>query len=110
MDIKAIIDEAASLADSLADSPIYFKNRRAAEGVEAMQQAAAAFDAAESDTQRQDAALWLGEAYLLLSNGLPDTGHAEHDTGWATAAQIAKLLGGPEAWEQRVRAQYGSKS
>lgn len=110
MNIENVIHEAAALADSLADSPIYFQSRRAAEGVEAMQQAATAFDAAESDAQRADAALWLGEAYLILSSGLPDTGSTEHATGWATASQISKLLGGPDVWEKRVRAHYGSES
>ena len=110
MDIAKIIEEAASLAETLADSPIYFKSRRAAEGVEAMQQAADAYRNAGNESARLDAALWLGEAYLLLSRGLPDTGHAEHSTGWATANQIAKLLGGPAVWEQRVRAHYGGES
>lgn len=107
MDIAHIIDEAASLADSLADSPIYFKSRQAAEGVEAMQRAADAYREAATESKRLDAALWLGEAYLLLSRGLPDTGHTEHGTGWATANQIAKLLGGPEIWEAKARAAHG---
>ncbi len=107
MDIQTIIEEAAALAESLADSPVYFRSARAAEGVEAMQQAAAAFRAAETPAARCDAALWLGEAYLLLSSGLPDTGHSEHSTGWATANQISRLLGGPLAWERRVRSAYG---
>ncbi len=109
MNIAEIVDEAAALADSLADSPVYFKSRRAAEGVEAMQQAAAAFKAADDDARRKDAALWLGEAYLLLSSGLPDTGHSEHATGWATANQIARLLGGPDVWAERVAAEYGGR-
>lgn len=106
MSIAEIIEEAAVLAESLADSPAYFANRRAAEGVEAMQQAARAFKTAESADGRLNAALWLDEAYLLLSSGLPDTGHSEHATGWATANQIARLLGGPDVWEQRVRAEF----
>lgn len=107
MDIAQIIEEAASLAETLADSPIYFKSRRAAEGVEAMQQAADAYRKASTEGDRLDAALWLGEAYLLLSRGLPDTGHTEHSTGWATANQIAKLLGGAAVWEAKVRAAHG---
>lgn len=107
MDIAEIVEEAAALADSLADSPIYFKSRRVADGVEALQQAAAAFRSAENNAARKDAALWLGEAYLLLSSGLPDTGHSEHATGWATANQIARLLGGPWMWDARVNAEFG---
>lgn len=107
MAIEKIIEEAANLAETLADSPIYFRYRRAAEGIDAMQQAAAAFAAATDDGARLDAALWVGEAYLLLSSGLPDTGSSEHSTGWVTANQIAKLLGGPEVWIARAQAAYG---
>lgn len=110
MSTKTIIEEVASLADALADSPVCFRFRRAAEGAEAIQQAAAAFARAHDDPARLDAALWVGEAYLLLSSGLPDTGSSEHSTGWATANQIARLLGGPDAWEARVRSEYGAAS
>lgn len=107
MDIQTIIEESAALAESLADTPIYYKSRKSAEGIDAMQQAAAAYRAATTEPARLDAALWLGEAYLLLSSGLPDVGHTEQSTGWGTATQIARLLGGPARWEECVRAEHG---
>lgn len=106
MQINDIIEEVSNLAESLSDSNVFFKSQQAMEGIEAIQQAAIAFIAAENDAERKDAALWVGEAYLLLSAGLPDTGTGEQNTGWATARQIAQLLGGPESWEKRVIAQY----
>lgn len=108
MQITSIIEEVATLAEQAADLPIYFKSRQAADGVEAMLQAAQAYRAADNDAARLDAALWLGEAYLIFSRALPDTGHNERSTGWGTAMQIAKLLGGPEVWEKRVREQLGA--
>lgn len=109
MNTAAIIAEVAAIAATLEDSPIVFKYPRANEGVEAMQQAAAAFAAAQDDAARLDAALWVGEAYLLFSSALPDTGHGEHSTGWATARQIAGLLGGPFVWEDRVKGEFGGR-
>lgn len=93
--IAAVISEVAALAATLEDSPIAFKYPQANEGIEAMQQAASAFAAARDNAAKLDAALWVGEAYLLFSSALPDTGHGEHQTAWATARQIAQLLGGP---------------
>ena len=110
MTIAATIAEVAAIAATLEDSPIVFKYRQANEGVEAMQQAAAAFDSAQDDAARLDAALWVGEAYLLFSRALPDTGHGEHQTAWGTARQIAALLGGPVVWEARVREAYGRQA
>lgn len=104
--IEAAVAEIGSIAESITDHPIYFRSAQTREGVEAMIQAAAAFAAATTDAQRADAALWVGEAYLIFSASLPDTGSSEHATGWATAHQIKKLLGGPDVWESRVRAQY----
>lgn len=107
MNIAAIIEEVAAIAATLEDSPVAFKYPKANEGIEAMQQAAAAFAAAQDDAARLDSALWVGEAYLLFSSALPDTGHGEHATAWATARQIAGLLGGPSIWEERVRNEFG---
>lgn len=105
MHIPTIIAEVGNIAEQLAESPIYFRSRESAEGIEGMIQAAKAFGEAGDDAQRLDAALWVGEAYLLFSRSLPDTGMGESDTSWATANQIAKLLGGPAIWEERVRGQ-----
>ena len=107
--LAAIIQEVAAIAATLEDSPVAFKYPQANEGIEAMQQAAVAFAAAQDDSARMDAALWVGEAYLLFSVALPDTGHGEHATAWATARQIAGLLGGPDVWETRVREAYGGR-
>lgn len=104
--IEAAVVEIGSIAESITDHPIYFRSAQTREGVEAMIQATKAFTASTSDTQRADAALWVGEAYLIFSASLPDTGNNEHAIGWGTAHQIKKLLGGPEMWEARVRAQY----
>lgn len=104
--IEAVVAEIGNIAESLTDHPLYFKSHKTSEGVEAMIQAAKAFTEADSDTQRADAALWVGEAYLIFSSSLPDTGNSEPRTGWATANQIAKLLGGPNVWESRVRAEF----
>lgn len=104
--IEAAVVEIGSIAESITDHPIYFGSAQTREGVEAMIQAAKAFSAATSDTQRADAALWVGEAYLIFSASLPDTGSSEQATGWATAHQIKKLLGGPGVWVSRVKAQY----
>lgn len=105
MNISEIVTEVAVLAEQAADLPIYFKSRQAADGVEAMLQAARAFRAADNNPARIDAALWLCEAYLIFSRALPDTGANEQSTGWVTARQIAQLLGGPEVWDARVRAE-----
>lgn len=104
MNIPEIIAEVAILAEQATGLPIYFKNRQASDGVEGMLQAAKAFSAAADNPARLDAALWLGESYLLFSSALPDTGSNEQSTGWVTARQIAQLLGGPEVWDARVRA------
>lgn len=108
MDTPALISEIAVLAEQATDLPIYFKSRQAADGIEAMIQAAQAFAAAQDDTARLDAALWIGEAYLLFSSALPDAGANEESTGWATARQIAQLLGGPDVWEARMRKEFGA--
>ncbi|MBN9365945.1 MAG: hypothetical protein J0H59_02825 [Comamonadaceae bacterium] len=105
MNITEIVAEVAVLAEQATDLPIYFKSPQAADGVEAMLQAAQAFQAASDSPARLDAALWLGEAYMLFSRALPDTGRTEQSTGWVTARQIAQLLGGPDVWENRVRAE-----
>lgn len=105
MNIPETIAEVAGLAEQAADLPIYFKSRQAADGVEAMLQAARAFQAAPAGPKRRDAALWLGEAYLLFSAALPDTGSNEQSTGWIAARQIAQLLGGPDVWVERVKAE-----
>jgi len=108
MDTPALISEIAVLAEQATDLPIYFKSRQAADGIEAMIQAAQAFAAAQDDTARLDAALWIGEAYLLFSSALPDAGANEESTGWAAARQIAQLLGGPDVWEARMRKEFGA--
>lgn len=104
--IPEVVAEVANLAATLEDSPLFFRSRQTREGIIAMQQASERFAAAQSSGGRLDAALWLGEAYLLFSASLPDTGHGEGSTLWASAAQIARLLGGPDAWEARVRAEF----
>lgn len=104
--IAAAVAEIGNIAETLADHPIYFRSAQTREGVEAMIQASATFSAAVTDEQRADAALWVGEAYLIFSGSLPDVGGNEHATGWGSAHQIKKLLGGPDVWERRVRAQY----
>lgn len=105
MKIEEIISEAGSIAEHIVDMPIYWKSPQTREGAEAMLQAAEAFRQADDNTARLDAALWLGEAYLIFSRSLPDTGSEEGETAWATARQIAAMLGGPDAWEARVRAE-----
>lgn len=106
MQVAAVIEEAAALAAALEDAHITISSRMAAEGVQAIQEAAIMFKAATDNAGRRDAALWLGEAYQLLSSGLPNTGSDEGSTGWATAAQISKLIGGPSAWQAMVEAEY----
>ena len=105
--IPQVVAEVASIAATLEEGPLFYKGLSVAEGIVAMQQAAEAFQAAKNAAGRLDAALWIGEAYLLFSSGLPDTGRSELATGWATASQIAKLLGGPAVWEARCRKEYG---
>lgn len=106
MNTSDIIREVGSIAESLEDHPLYFSSRSTAEGITAMVQAADAFGKASVNADKIDAALWVGEAYLLFSSGLPDQGVPEQQTGWATAHQIARLLGGPEIWAQRVRDEF----
>ena len=106
MSIQQIVEEVGNIADLLRDTPIYFSSRQSAEGIEAMIQAATSFNSAATDAERLHAALWVGEAYLIFSNSLPDTGDSEHSTSWATANQISKLLGGPHFWEKKVRSEY----
>lgn len=100
--IEDVVQEVGTIARGLTESPIYWKSKQTTEGVEAMIQASEAFTAAQTNDQKADAAIWLWEAYLLFSSSLPDTGQDEKQTAWATANQIAKLLGGPQVWEQRV--------
>lgn len=105
--ISEIVAEVSNLAATLEDGPLFYKGGHTAEGIIAMQQAAEAFQAAKDDAGRLDAALWAGEAYTLFSSSLPETGRSEFATGWATASQISKLLGGPSIWEARCRSEYG---
>lgn len=105
-DIAAIVGEVSSLAEQITEMPIYWRSRQTREGVEGMLQAAREFGAAADDAGRLDAALWVGEAYLLFSRSLPDTGHNERSTGWGMARQIAQLLGGPDVWERRAREEF----
>lgn len=107
--IALAVAEVGNIAEQIIDTPIYFGAQQTREGVEAMSQAAAAFAAAADDAQRADAALWVGEAYLIFSASLPDTGFGERTTGWATANQISKILGGPVVWRDRVKAAFVSK-
>jgi hypothetical protein len=104
--IPQVVAEVASIAATLEDDPLFYMGRSVSDSIIAMQQAAEAFQTATDDAGRLDAALWVGEAYLLFSNGLPDSGSSEHSTGWATASQISKLLGGPAIWEARCREEY----
>jgi len=106
MEQISIENVVSEIGSGLIESPIYWKSKQTTEGVEAMIQASEAFDQALTDAQKADAALWIGEAYLIFSNSLPDAGENEKSTGWATANQIAKLLGGPQVWEQRVTRTY----
>lgn len=108
--VAETVAEVSSIAATLEDSPLFYRGLRIADGIVAMQQAAERFSSAADDAGRLNAALWVGEAYLLFSSGLPDTGASEHTTGWATASQISKLLGGPAIWEERCRRQYGERT
>ena len=101
--IEASVAEIGNIAEQIVDTPVYFSSKQTREGIEAMIQAAASFKNASNDAGKSDAALWLGEAYLIFSASLPDTGLGEKSTSWATANQIAKILGGPAMWEQRIK-------
>jgi hypothetical protein len=105
--ISEVVVEVSSIAATLEDGPIFYMGGNVAEGIVAMQQAAEAFQAAKNDADRLDTALWVGDAYMLFSRDLPDTGYSEHTTCWMTALQISKLLGGPVIWEKRCRQEYG---
>jgi len=104
--VEDVVEEVGNIATGLTDTPIYFLSKSTSEGIEAMIQAAAAFTGSKNAAERADAALWIGEAYLIFSASLPDTGHGEKSTSWATARQIANLLGGPEVWEAKVRSEF----
>lgn len=106
--VAQIIDEVAALALDIGDmtSP----SEQTWEGVQAIQQAAAAFHAAQTQKQKIDAARWVQEAYCILSAGLPDTGNGERVTGWATANQMSRMMGGDLAWEEKVRCEYSGAS
>lgn len=104
--IARAVTEVANIAEQLAETPIYFVSAQAREGIEAMIQAAGAFNVATTDEGKADAALWVGEAYLIFSNSLPDTGNGERSTSWSTANLISKILGGPFVWEGRVKAAF----
>lgn len=106
--IALAVAEVGNIAEQITETPIYFGSAQTREGVEAMIQAAAAFAVAADDAKRADAALWVGEAYLIFSASLPDTGLGERATSWATANQISKILGGPEVWVQRVKAAFAA--
>lgn len=101
--VEEVVKEVGNIAACLVDMPIYFSSKSTSEGIEAMIQASETFTKAKTDAERGDAALWIGEAYLLFSASLPDTGLGEKSTSWATAREIANLLGGPEVWESKVR-------
>lgn len=101
--VEDVVKEVGNIASCLTDTPIYFSSKSTAEGIEAMIQAAQAFEEAQTDEERGDKALWIGEAYLIFSASLPDTGMGEKSTSWATAREIANLLGGPDLWEAKVR-------
>lgn len=109
--IADALREAADLARSLEDTPIFHRNRLCADGIITIQQQAARYDAARDTETRADAALWAREGYQLLSAGLTDT-HAglapnERETGWATASQIARIFGGEEIWKKRAEKEFG---
>lgn len=106
MTIDFIISEIENLANSLEDTPIFYFNKKTSEGIIAMQQAAGKYNSAKNNAEKLDAALWINEAYLIFSSGLPDTGIGEKSTGWASASEISKLMRGPEVWEARIRAAF----
>ena len=98
--IKVAVDEAALLAQEFESLPI-FEIPGVRDGALGIQNAAAGYASAKSDDARIDAALGAEAAYALLSASLPDEGHSEQDTGWATAQQIATMFG--QHWTARVR-------
>lgn len=104
-DIGAVLQEAATLAREFEESTLW-RVANVREGAITIQQQAERFAAARNDETRADAALWAREGYMILSSALPDTGHGERATGWATAAQIARLFGGEAVWAARVALAY----
>ena len=102
--VAQIIKEVSELALDIGD--IKTHSVQTLEGVQAIQQAAQAFRAAQTPTEKINAALWVNEACHIMSCGLPDTGHGERVTGWATANQISKLMGGSVVWENKVRQEF----
>lgn len=111
LSVADVLREAAALARSLEDTPIFYRNKLCADGIITIQQQAERFESATDDATRLDAALWAREGYQLLSAGLPDTysGTApnENTTGWVTASQLARLFGGEELWRNRAGKEFG---
>ena len=111
LSIAEVLEEAAALARSLEDSPIFYRNKLCADGFVTIQQQAARFSAATDDATRLDAALWAREGYQLLSSGLPDSYSGavpnEGRTGWVTASQLARLFGGEALWIERCHQELG---
>lgn len=106
--VEQIIQEVAALALDIGDMTNPSAQTR--EGVQAIQQAAQAFHDAQTSAQKIDAALWVNEAYHLMSSGLPDTGHGERVTGWATANQMSRMMGGDRVWEEKVQRECSGES
>lgn len=98
--IEAVISEIVALADGMWYMPAL--SEQAEEGLEAIRQAARAFEQSKAVADKRDAAAWLHEAFLLLSSGLPDMGDGEPATGWATANLMSKLMGSESAWALRI--------
>ena len=113
LSIADVLEEAATLAKSLEDSPIFYRNKLCADGIVTIQQQAARFSAATDDATRLDAALWAREGYQLLSSGLPDSYSGvtpnEGRTGWVTASQLARLFGGEVLWIERCQREFGGE-
>lgn len=111
LSIAEVLEEAAALARSLEDSPIFYRNKLCADGIVTIQQQADRFSAATDDATRLDAALWAREGYQLLSSGLPDSYSGavpnEGRTGWVTASQLARLFGGEALWIERCHQELG---
>lgn len=110
MPIDMVLEEAAALARSLEDTPLFYSSKQAAEGIVTIQQQAQRYADAIDNATRLDAALWAREGYQLLSAGLPDTYTSkspdERTTAWGTANQLSRLFGGEELWRQRCQNEF----
>lgn len=106
--VEQIIKEVAELALDIGG--MANPSEQTCDGIQAIQQAAQAFHAAKTPEQKIDAALLVNEAYCLMSSGLPDTGHGERVTGWATANQMSRMMGGDATWDRKVRAEFSRES